>query len=94
MKFLKSLIALVAILGITACSQTASPTVSAPAGGPSGIEYVYDASNQDLTVTFPSGSYRYAGVPADVVAQLDDAESKGRAFNRLIKGKYPETKLD
>jgi len=54
----------------------------------------YAATEQVLTVTFADGSrYNYAGVPAAVAEELEKAESKGEAFNRLIKGKYTSTKV-
>lgn len=54
----------------------------------------YTATEQVLTVTFGDGSrYTYAAVPATVAEELEKAESKGEAFNRLIKGKYVGTKI-
>jgi|GEM_PF-5775230 hypothetical protein len=54
----------------------------------------YATTEQVLTVTFGDGSrYTYAAVPAAIAEELEKAESKGEAFNRLIKGKYVGTKI-
>jgi hypothetical protein len=54
----------------------------------------YAVTEQVLTVTFGDGSrYTYAAVPAAVAEELEKAESKGEAFNRLIKGKFVGTKI-
>jgi hypothetical protein len=54
----------------------------------------YTTTEQVLTITFGDGSrYTYAAVPAAVAEELEKAESKGEAFNRLIKGKYVGTKI-
>ena len=55
----------------------------------------YDAATKVLTVTFGSGEvYEYAGVPQEVVDLLGKAESKGKTFNELIKGKFPAKKVE
>lgn len=54
----------------------------------------YTPADQALTITFDNGSrYIYAAVPPAVAEELEKAESKGEAFNRLIKGKYVGTKV-
>lgn len=47
----------------------------------------YDEQNQRLVATFANGqSVQYEGVPANIVDELDSAESAGSAFSKLIKG--------
>lgn len=54
----------------------------------------YDAASQVLTVTFAKGgTYTYAGVPQDVADKVAQAESKGKAINQLVKGKFEATKV-
>ena len=51
--------------------------------------YNYDPQTHALDVTFVTGRrYRYAEVPASVVAALDRATSKGGFFNRRIRDRY------
>lgn len=67
---------------------TSAPTSSAG-------KYTYDADAQSLTVNFSEGStYVYAGVPSDVYDQIMSAESQGKAFNQLVRGKYEATKVE
>jgi hypothetical protein len=50
----------------------------------------YDRARLQLRVTFTTGRiYEYANVPADVVAELLSAGSRGAYFNRRIRDKYP-----
>lgn len=52
----------------------------------------YDKANQELTVTFKTGSvYTYAGVPDTDYTRLEISESQGKVLNSVIK-KYPVTK--
>ena len=54
----------------------------------------YAAPDAALDVEFTSGaSYRYVGVPAQVVHDFLAAASKGVFFNRSIRPCYPCTKL-
>jgi hypothetical protein len=56
----------------------------------------YDQSRRSLTVWFVSGSvYRYSGVPPHVVRGLlaPPDGSHGRAFSRLVRGRYPYEQL-
>lgn len=54
----------------------------------------YDASSKTLAVQFANGGlYHYAGVPADVAAQLGAAESKGSFFASHVRGKFTSTKV-
>jgi KTSC domain len=56
----------------------------------------YDLESRALTVWFVSGAqYRYAAVPPRVVMQLLSPPdgSHGRAFSRLIRGRYPYERL-
>jgi len=57
----------------------------------SNLSYVcYEAMVQHLDITFHSGStYRYTSVPAYIHGGLIAASSKGRYFDRYIKGIYP-----
>ncbi len=57
----------------------------------SGIRAVgYDEDTKELWVEYHSspGAYRYWGVPRDTFAELEEAESKGRYVNRMIKGRF------
>jgi hypothetical protein len=56
----------------------------------------YDLENRALTVWFVSGAqYRYTAVPPRVVMQLLQPPdgSHGRAFSRLIRGRYAYERL-
>lgn len=49
----------------------------------------YHAPTQELAVEFKSGHvYHHKGVPASLVDDLDQAESKGRFYAANIKGKF------
>ena len=49
----------------------------------------YDPDTLELDVRFKSGNtYRYSGVPAYLVDQLDHADSPGKFFAAEIKGAY------
>ena len=50
----------------------------------------YDAASARLVVTFNGGRiYAYDGVPSEVHAAFEPAQSKGQFFNTEIKDKYP-----
>jgi hypothetical protein len=50
---------------------------------------VYDASRQLLWLEFQSGAvYGYFGVPPQVHQDLISAPSKGKYFNRSIRGRF------
>lgn len=54
----------------------------------------YDAESETLEVSFKNGGkYRYAGVPAEVYAQLTAASSPGGFFAGRIKDTYRAIKL-
>jgi KTSC domain len=56
----------------------------------------YDLSARLLTVWFVSGAvYRYSRVPPGVVRELlvPPDGSHGRAFSRLVRGRYPYVRL-
>lgn len=56
--------------------------------------YAYNPGTQALTVAFTGGgTYVYAGVPAEVADAFATAESHGKAFGSLIRGKYDYNKL-
>lgn len=55
--------------------------------------YAEDAAA--LFIRFVNGSlYRYSGVPSTVYEGLLSAESKGKAFHRLVKDQYPSEVLE
>jgi hypothetical protein len=60
------------------------------------LAYAYDPGQQVLTIRFGPGKVtRFADVPPEVGAEFDAAESKGRAYHALIKGRYSvSTALD
>jgi hypothetical protein len=52
----------------------------------------YDDARELLRLEFRSRAiYQYFGVPAAVHAALLRAPSKGRYFNRVIRGRFPYT---
>ena len=49
----------------------------------------YDDAHEVLQLEFRSGAvYRYFGIPAPVYEALTSDPSKGRYFNRAIRGNY------
>lgn len=49
----------------------------------------YDAEARQLEVEFLNGAvYTYDNVPATVYASITEAESVGKQFTNLVKGKY------
>lgn len=54
----------------------------------------YDDQSMNLIVEFNSGGqYRYLDVEPETYKQLYGAVSVGKAYHRIIKGKYPCKKL-
>ena len=54
----------------------------------------YDAAQRTLEIAFTSGRiYQYTGVEPGVVAELLDAESKGRYFREHIRPVYPYRRM-
>jgi len=54
----------------------------------------YDEDERRLTVRFVSGLvYAYAGVPAEIVAGLRAASSKGHYFTECIRDRFTFTRL-
>lgn len=88
MKMLVRLFLMVGVMGLMGCAST--PEIASG----SSADFNYDAQGQTLVVAFANGrSYSYADVPAEVYAELTKAESKGKAYNELVKGKYPSTRV-
>ena len=57
-----------------------------------GIEY--SEGRRELTIVFSSGhAYVYAGVSRRTRDQLVKAESVGKAYHQLIRGRYQSTKV-
>jgi hypothetical protein len=55
----------------------------------------YEAETKILTVTFANGDrYAYEGVTQEIADLLAKAESKGKAFNELVKDKFPSRKVE
>jgi hypothetical protein len=49
----------------------------------------YDAAKKVLDVEFHhGGTYRYVGVPAELYAELEAAESPGKFLHAKIKGRF------
>ncbi len=54
----------------------------------------YDDAHQTLQLEFRSRAvYRYFGVPAEVYEALVAAPSKGKYFNRAIRGSFPFSRV-
>ena len=56
----------------------------------------YDAESSTLTVRFTNGStYEYAGVPAEVHAELLQQPSIGKYFHKAVRnGGFNHTRID
>lgn len=51
--------------------------------------YGYDMATNTLSIRFPDGAvYLYSNVPQDTYDEFCAAESKGKAFASLIRGKF------
>ncbi len=62
---------------------------------PNGQYAIGQSSAGNLIVRFvwnPLMVYKFLGVPAEVAAEFQAAESKGKFFNTEIKGKYTARK--
>ena len=58
------------------------------------MEVAYEPGDRVLWLRFLNGrTYRYSDVPAEVYADLLEAESKGRFFNLEIKDVYPYARI-
>ena len=54
----------------------------------------YDPDTEELQVRFVGGrQYRYAGVPAVLADQMDQADSVGKFFAEEIKGQYETERM-
>ena len=54
----------------------------------------YDSETSTLEIEFKNGAiWQYFDVSESVWYEFDSSESKGRFFNREIKGKYSESKV-
>jgi len=54
----------------------------------------YDAERELLQIEFRDRTiYQYFGVPAEVHAALLQAPSKGRYFNRALRGRFPYARI-
>ena len=52
----------------------------------------YDPASQTLAVRFGPGKvYHYTQVPANLAKQFAEAESKGKAFASMVRGKFEHT---
>lgn len=59
------------------------------------LDHSYDPETGQLTVTYRGGrQYLYEGVPLEIAAGLDAAESKGRYLHRHVIDKFDATKID
>ena len=57
--------------------------------------FAYAPERRELDVTFTTGRrYRFHDVPPEAAAALRGAFSKGRHFNRRIRGHYAFTELE
>jgi hypothetical protein len=53
------------------------------------LAYGYDPASQTLAIRFGEGKVtHFADVPPEVGAEFEAAESKGRAYHALIRGKF------
>lgn len=52
--------------------------------------YGYDATTQILAIKFKAGNkvYHYNEIPPDVAQAFAEAESIGKAYGSMIRGKY------
>ena len=56
--------------------------------------FSYESQKCILYITFVSGiTYAYKSVPVEIFNMLKAAQSKGRYFNRCIKGHFKYTRL-
>ena len=56
----------------------------------------YNPLNEQLSIVFrasPQTTYNFAGVSRSTANQLIEADSKGKYFNRNIRGRFPTSKV-
>jgi hypothetical protein len=53
----------------------------------------YNKQMGQLTIEMKSGTYAYYAVPWDTAKTLWEANSYGKAYNRLIKGQFASEKI-
>lgn len=72
------------------------PPMTTVTGSAQIAAYGFDPVDRVLYVRFHSSTmvYGYQSVPPEVAKQFDAAESKGKAFYALIRGKYPYSAKD
>ncbi len=58
-----------------------------------GLSYDPKLNKGTLQVQLDSGTYRYYGVNTETFADLITSASDGKAYNRLIKGKFRSRKI-
>jgi hypothetical protein len=57
-------------------------------------DFDYDPERRELTVTFVTGRvYCYGKVPEEIYDAFVASGSKGRFFNKYIRGSYPYREL-
>lgn len=58
--------------------------------------FVFDPLTQVLSVQFHNSAfvYHYREVPVDVAREFEKAESKGKAFGQLIRGKFDFSRVN
>ena len=84
-KFAAMLMAVGLIAGVALASEEAKTIESSS----------YNAETKVLTVDFgKGGTYEYAEVPQEVADAVAKAESKGKAINEMVKGKFKATKVE
>jgi KTSC domain-containing protein len=57
------------------------------------ISVGYEPTEMVLEIEFQSGIYRYFSVPVSVHSGLMSAPSHGRYFTRMIKNRYPFSRI-
>lgn len=86
---MRKMIAMMAAVGLMAGVAMASNEAKATE------KTSYNAETKVLTVTFvEGGTYEYAEVTPEVAAAVEKAESKGKAINEMLKGKFKATKVE
>ena len=48
----------------------------------------YDEGNQYMVISLSGTNYHYCGLPTSIWNQFRRADSFGKTYNRIIKGKY------
>lgn len=81
-----------ALLSITliSCTTTPSSEPSTVMEAKSSIaDFEYFPETETLHAHFKTGTYEYRNVPKETFFAMKSSESIGRAFNELVKSKYP-----